>query len=130
LAEKGPEKYKHHIRKLILDNIENICQNKFASNIVEKTIRVWSHEFIEELFTKMQQTSKVNELPILLVLMQDNFANYVVQRLFEYGDENIKKRIYLFLKSFANEIVLKNNYSKHVYQSIESFFLPANYNYN
>ena len=57
--------------------------------------------------------------------MQDNYANYVVQKLFEFGDENIKKRIYGFLKKCDLEVINGNNFSKHVYQSIEKSILKG-----
>jgi hypothetical protein len=102
-----------------------MSSNKFASNVVEKTIACWAHDYIEDIFTIIQEPHPEKNLPIILVLMQDNYANYVMQKLFEFGDENIKKRIHAFLKSCDPEEIASNDYSKHVWGSIEKLVLKG-----
>ena len=50
LIEKGATKYKKKIREILLKKFLMMSYDKFASNVVEKSIDEWGLEFIEEVF--------------------------------------------------------------------------------
>lgn len=55
--------------------------------------------------------------------MRDAFGNYVIQRIFEYGNDEVKKALVKTLL-ISNESFLdvkKSNYGKHVVNMIEKY---------
>ena len=63
-----------------------------------------------------------DEIPIYK-LVRDAFGNYVIQRIFEFGNEDVKKVLVKTLLT-SNESFLevkKSNYGKHVVNMIEKY---------
>lgn len=88
LIEKGQEKYKTQLREILIDKFEPMSCDKFASNVIEKAIKIWGLNFIEDVFEKVQEVSEEGQKPLIIKLIQDNYGNYVIQDLFETADNN------------------------------------------
>jgi pumilio RNA-binding family len=120
LLEKGPEPEKEVLYEAIRKNFIKLSQNKFASNVTEKSVTFGSMEFRRQvlivLMGKMQ-----DETCALFTLMNHPFGNYVVQRLFEKGDDQLKKKMFQKLQSFELSEIRKNQFGKHVLGFIEKY---------
>jgi len=120
LIEKGPEPEKEMLYETIKRNFVKLSQNKFASNVTEKSVIHGSMDFKREvlktLMTKMQ-----DDYSALFFMMNHPFGNYVVQRLFECGDDGLKKKMFQKIQSFDLNEIRKNQYGKHVLGFIEKY---------
>jgi len=125
LLEKGPEPEKDILFETIRKNFIKLSQNKFASNVTEKSVIYGSMEFrrnvLNVLMNKMQDDSCA-----LFTLMNHPFGNYVVQRLFEKGDDGLKNKMFQKLKTFDLTEIRKNQFGKHVLSFIEKYMEDNN----
>ncbi|GJZ98593.1 pumilio homolog 1-like protein [Tanacetum coccineum] len=111
---------KPHERTCIIDQltgqIVQMSQQKFASNVVEKCLTFGTPEERQVLVTEMLGTTDENEP--LQVMMKDQFANYVVQKVLETCDDNQLETILNRIKVHLNALK-KYTYGKHIVARVE-----------
>ncbi|KAK9063407.1 hypothetical protein SSX86_017277 [Deinandra increscens subsp. villosa] len=111
---------KPHERKCIIDEltgqIVKMSQQKFASNVVEKCLTFGTPEERQTLVTEMLGTTDENEP--LQVMMKDQFANYVVQKVLETCDNQQLETILNRIKVHLNALK-KYTYGKHIVARVE-----------
>ncbi|KAL8257530.1 hypothetical protein R6Q59_029571 [Mikania micrantha] len=111
---------KPHERKCIIDEltgqIVQMSQQKFASNVVEKCLTFGTPEERQTLVTEMLGTTDENEP--LQVMMKDQFANYVVQKVLETCDDQQLETILNRIKVHLNALK-KYTYGKHIVARVE-----------
>ncbi|KAI3731106.1 hypothetical protein L1987_62289 [Smallanthus sonchifolius] len=111
---------KPHERKCIIDQltgqIVQMSQQKFASNVVEKCLTFGTPEERQTLVTEMLGTTDENEP--LQVMMKDQFANYVVQKVLETCDDQQLETILNRIKVHLNALK-KYTYGKHIVARVE-----------
>ncbi|XP_076891639.1 pumilio homolog 1-like isoform X2 [Bidens hawaiensis] len=111
---------KPHERKCIIDQltgqIVQMSQQKFASNVVEKCLTFGTPEERQTLVTEMLGTTDENEP--LQVMMKDQFANYVVQKVLETCDDQQLEMILNRIKVHLNTLK-KYTYGKHIVARVE-----------
>ncbi|KAM0043182.1 putative armadillo-like helical, nucleic acid binding NABP, pumilio domain-containing protein [Helianthus debilis subsp. tardiflorus] len=111
---------KPHERKCIIDQltgqIVQMSQQKFASNVVEKCLTFGTPEQRLTLVTEMLGTTDENEP--LQVMMKDQFANYVVQKVLETCDDQQLEMILNRIKVHLNALK-KYTYGKHIVARVE-----------
>ncbi|KAI3731105.1 hypothetical protein L1987_62288 [Smallanthus sonchifolius] len=111
---------KPHERKCIIDQltgqIVQMSQQKFASNVVEKCLTFGTPEERQTLVTEMLGTTDENEP--LQVMMKDQFANYVVQKVLETCDDKQLEMILNRIKVHLNALK-KYTYGKHIVARVE-----------
>ncbi|XP_076936568.1 pumilio homolog 2-like [Bidens hawaiensis] len=111
---------KPHERKCIIDQltgqIVQMSQQKFASNVVEKCLTFGTPEERRTLVTEMLGTTDENEP--LQVMMKDQFANYVVQKVLETCDDKQLEMILNRIKVHLNTLK-KYTYGKHIVVRVE-----------
>ncbi|KAK1415544.1 hypothetical protein QVD17_31327 [Tagetes erecta] len=111
---------KPHERKCIIDQltgqIVKMSQQKFASNVVEKCLTFGTPEERQILVTEMLGTTDENEP--LQVMMKDQFANYVVQKVLETCDDQQLETILNRIKVHLNALK-KYTYGKHIVARVE-----------
>ncbi|KAJ0764383.1 putative armadillo-like helical, nucleic acid binding NABP, pumilio domain-containing protein [Helianthus annuus] len=111
---------KPHERKCIIDQltgqIVQMSQQKFASNVVEKCLTFGTPEQRQTLVTEMLGTTDENEP--LQVMMKDQFANYVVQKVLETCDDRQLEMILNRIKVHLNALK-KYTYGKHIVARVE-----------
>lgn len=59
MAEKGSDVDKRELGKIIVANIMEMSLDKFASNVVERSMALWHADYVEQIF---EELSKVNKL--------------------------------------------------------------------
>lgn len=110
IIEKNPKKKILALK--ILQNSINYSQHKFASNVVEKCVAVLPQEYFKE-FIKNDSFGR----PFLVSMSTDKFANYVVQRIYEFLDSSDKRNFKDILLKYLGELKT-NSYAKHIISKI------------
>jgi len=120
LLEKGPQKEKDQLLTQLQPNFVRLSMNKFASNVTEKSVLHGSMDFKRGVKDVLLNTFHENKLG-LVALMNHPYGNYVVQRLFENSDDQVRLDIYKATQGEHAEELKKNNHGKHVMGFIEKF---------
>ena len=123
ILEKGKTKDKGLVIQQVKGNILSMSQHKFASNVVEKCIFNAAREdraaIIDEIVTV-----RPDGIQPLLVMMKDQFANYVVQRMLDLLDAD--QRDLLIQKIRAHVVTLrKYTYGKHIISKVDKYLSPG-----
>jgi len=94
-----------------------MSQHKFASNVIEKCIQFGAPKerqmIIEELVPR-------GDIAILLIMMKDQYANYVVQKVIDSVDEPTRDNIITKIKPHVPSL-RRYTYSKHTLSRIEKY---------
>lgn len=93
--------------------------HKFASNVIEKCIRGASEEERIVIFTEIIGDEGRWEYERIAVMVGDQFGNYVMQRIIEYGTEAQQDEIYDVVYAKYNSLY-RVNYAKHVIARLEN----------
>lgn len=93
--------------------------HKFASNVIEKCIRRATPEQREEIFAEIIGTPDYWENGRILKMVGDQFGNYVVQRIIEFGNEDQQNAIYEVVYDNADDLFTRN-YAKHVISRLQA----------
>ncbi|XP_027104391.2 pumilio homolog 1-like isoform X1 [Coffea arabica] len=115
LEHGKPEERTSIITKLI-GQIVQMSQQKFASNVVEKCLTFGTAEERQTLVNEMLGSTDENEP--LQVMMKDQFANYVVQKVLETCDDQQLELILNRIKVHLNALK-KYTYGKHIVARVE-----------
>lgn len=132
ILERGEAKDREEILKVVLGSVVNFSKHKFASNVIEKCIKYGTvsqrrrilHEILlgnEDLTIEL-----VDDESPLALMMKDQYANYVIQKLVEGFDaKSDEKRILVVkLRQYLKQISSKNSYGKHL-ASVEKMIIVA-----
>ncbi|EAR95132.3 pumilio-family RNA-binding repeat protein, putative (macronuclear) [Tetrahymena thermophila SB210] len=128
--------YSNYVIQLILEKLPNDCEinqqlnrallpyfidlstNKFGSNVVEKAIRFGDDYFREEIWKIISYQSEDGQFINLEILVNDQFANYVIQRYYEHCNSyTIKQQFEEILHILNNQSRLQQ-YGQHVRMQI------------
>ena len=103
------------------------CQHKFASNVMEKVyLRSNTEERNMLLHQLMQPATDIaaasnqdgETLSYLLVLMKDQYANYVVQQMIEQSDEGQRQMMVEHVRPQV-QLLRRFTYGKHIVARLE-----------
>lgn len=122
ILERGNPRDREEILKVVLGLVVNFSKHKFASNVIEKCIKFGTllqrKRILHEVMLGNEDTSVdvVGDLLPLALMMKDQYANYVIQKLVEGFDarSDEKKLLVAKLRQYLKQISLKNNYGKHL----------------
>ncbi|EPX74631.1 RNA-binding protein Puf3 [Schizosaccharomyces octosporus yFS286] len=119
ILKEGSEKDKKFVFNLIAKNLLYLSCHKFASNVVERCISYISEDDRAYIIQKTL-TEKVDNVSILMLMMKDKYANYVVQKLLEASND--KERDLLISYIYPHIATLKKyTYGKHLIMSVERY---------
>lgn len=119
VLERGkPDERSRLIRKLC-GQIVQLSQHKFASNVVEKCLEYGDSEVRELLVAEVVGLEDGNDN--LLVMMKDQYANYVVQKILETCTSN-QRDILLGRIRVHLHALRKYTYGKHIVARFEQVF--------
>ncbi|KAH7839721.1 hypothetical protein Vadar_007848 [Vaccinium darrowii] len=116
VLEHGKPHERSCIINKLIGQIVKMSQQKFASNVVEKCLAFGTPEERNILVNEMLGSTDENEP--LQVMMKDQFANYVVQKLLETCDDQQLEIILNRIKVHLNALK-KYTYGKHIVARVE-----------
>ncbi|KAJ1400950.1 Pumilio, RNA binding domain [Sesbania bispinosa] len=102
--------------KELTGQIVQMSQQKFASNVIEKCLTFGTPTERQLLVNEMLGSTDENEP--LQVMMKDQFANYVVQKVLETCDDQQLELILSRIKVHLNALK-KYTYGKHIVARVE-----------
>lgn len=132
ILERGDNEDRERILDVALGSIVNFSKHKFASNVIEKCIKHGTIEqrkrILHEVMLGNEDLSKesVEDDSPLALMMKDQYANYVIQKLVEGFDAKSqeKKNLVVKLRQYLKQISMRNNYGKHL-ASVEKMIIVA-----
>lgn len=106
-------------------------QHKFASNVIEKCLMFGStddkNNMINEVCSYTPPNEAVGGAPggALLTMMKDQYANYVVQKMFDVADIQQRKKLVQYIRPHI-QTLRKYTYGKHIITKLEKYFQKSN----
>ncbi|XP_004490876.1 pumilio homolog 1-like isoform X2 [Cicer arietinum] len=116
VLEHGKPDERSAIIKELTGQIVQMSQQKFASNVIEKCLTFGTAIERQVLVNEMIGSTDENEP--LQVMMKDQFANYVVQKVLETCDDQQLELILNRIKVHLNALK-KYTYGKHIVARVE-----------
>lgn len=87
--------------------------HKFASNVIEKCIRRANNEQRNAIFKEIIGEEDNFDVERIYKMVGDQFGNYVIQRIIEFGSETQQYAIYEVVHDHYDDLC-KRQYAKHV----------------
>ncbi|OHT02702.1 Pumilio-family RNA binding repeat containing protein [Tritrichomonas foetus] len=118
ILESGPDEDIAALIRAFKGNFYYFSIHKFASNVIEKCIRRANAEQRERIFKEIIGDDGRFEEKRILKMVTDQFGNYVMQRIIEYGNESQQNAIYEVVYDNYAEAT-KKTYARHVITRLE-----------
>lgn len=112
---------KSHVSALIkafTGHFYDFSIHKFASNVIEKCIRGAAQEEREKIFQEIMGDESHFEYERIMGMIGDQFGNYVIQRIIEYGTQSQQTAVYEVVYENYEELYTKP-YAKHVISRLQ-----------
>ena len=116
-------------------NVLHYSQHKYASNVIERCLREGAqqerHQLIEEVIGEhnADTLSKMMRDQVIVVLRKHKqnsvhlqFANYVIQRMFEVADDEYKTKMIGSIRPHIPNLK-RYNYGKHIMSKLEKWLI-------
>lgn len=123
VLERGKPHERRQIIGKLSGHIVKLSQHKFASNVVEKCLEYGGPAEQELIISEIVGHNEGNDN--LLVMMKDQFANYVVQKTLEICAENQRTILLNRIRAHAHALK-KYTYGKHIVARFEQVFGEEN----
>lgn len=132
ILERGHPEDREEILKVVLGSVVNFSKHKFASNVIEKCIKFGTFEQRKRILFEVMignenyDVEVVSDDSALALMMKDQYANYVIQKLVEgfNAKSEEKKLLVVKLRQYLKQISSKNTYGKHL-ASVEKMIIVA-----
>ncbi|KAI6191819.1 Maternal protein pumilio [Aphelenchoides bicaudatus] len=126
VIERGSDEDRDRIIEQIKGKVMTYAQHKFSSNVIEKCLTCGNNNHKTILITEAcGDGMNSSGQPLLLEMMKDQFANYVVQKMLDVADSNNRKKIMLAIKPHI-PMLRKFSYGKHIIAKLEKYFSKQN----
>ncbi|XVE98819.1 hypothetical protein REPUB_Repub03eG0141300 [Reevesia pubescens] len=119
VLERGKPEERSKIISKLSGHIVQLSQHKFASNVIEKCLEYGGPSERELIVEEVVGHTEGNDN--LLIMMKDQFANYVVQKIFETCTDNQRAILLSRIRSHAHALK-KYTYGKHIVARFEQLF--------
>ncbi|XP_021946008.1 maternal protein pumilio isoform X3 [Folsomia candida] len=127
VLEHGKPEDKAKIVNCVKGNVCPYAQHKFASNVVEKCVTYASRQdktiLIDEV-TSYNTDNGITTSP-LNIMMKDQYANYVVQKMIDVAEPSQRKMLMQRIRPHLAQL-RKYTYGKHIIAKLEKYFLKNN----
>ncbi|EPB75761.1 RNA binding repeat protein, Pumilio-family [Ancylostoma ceylanicum] len=127
VIEHGSNQDRDRIVQEVAGNVLRYAQHKFASNVIEKCLICAGSHHKTLLIDEVCGTPNDPQPPILL-MMKDQFANYVVQKMLDIADPVYRKKMMYAIKPHI-PVLRKYSYGKHIITKLEKYFQKQQYNH-
>ncbi len=133
VLEHGRRKDKSTVLAKMKGQIVQLSQHKFASNVVEKCVEYGTPQerviILEEILSGTTKGEYVvlgdvvadSFRPNLLIMMKDQFANYVIQKILDLLDDGDRETLIVRIKPHL-AILKKYTYGKHIIARVEKYY--------
>ena len=118
ILKSGERRYVSELIRSFTGHFYEFSVHKFASNVIEKCIRGATPEQREQIFEEVIGDGTGYKSDKILQLIKDQFGNYVIQRIIEFGTEDQQNAIYNVVCEAYDELITVN-YAKHVISRLE-----------
>lgn len=138
VLEHGKPDDKARIVAFIKGKVCSYSQHKFASNVVEKCVTYATRQdktvLIDEVTAYNTDNGNGNEMfgsnssvttSPLNIMMKDQFANYVVQKMIDVAEPSQRKMLMQRIRPHLAQL-RKYTYGKHIIAKLEKYFLKNN----
>ncbi|TPX66821.1 hypothetical protein SpCBS45565_g04235 [Spizellomyces sp. 'palustris'] len=115
VLERGKQQDKGMIVSKVRGQVLQLSKHKFASNVVEKCVAFGSKKDRQQLIDEVIQTRPDGTSPLIL-MMKDQFANYVVQKMLDVVDGEQREILVQRIKPHLPSLK-KYTYGKHLITS-------------
>ncbi|MCL4122838.1 UNVERIFIED_CONTAM: hypothetical protein GTU68_035464, partial [Idotea baltica] len=121
VLEHGKPEDKSKIVAVVRGAVMKLSQHKFASNVVEKCV---THATRSERAMLIEEVCGYGEgaHSNLLVLMKDQYANYVVQKMIDVAEQSQRKILMHKIRPHISTLK-KYTYGKHIIAKLEKYFM-------
>ncbi|XP_050422637.1 maternal protein pumilio-like isoform X2 [Adelges cooleyi] len=121
VLEHGKQEDKSKLICSVRGKVLTLSQHKFASNVVEKCV---THATRSERSILIEEVCSFND-NALHVMMKDQYANYVVQKMLDVCESSQRKVLMHKIRPhFAS--LRKYTYGKHIISKLEKYFMKSN----
>ncbi|PSN46785.1 Maternal protein pumilio, partial [Blattella germanica] len=120
VLEHGKPEDKSQIILSVRGKVLVLSQHKFASNVVEKCV---THATRAERAILIEEVCSFND-NALHVMMKDQYANYVVQKMIDVSEPAQRKVLMHKIRPHLNSL-RKYTYGKHIIAKLEKFFMKT-----
>uniref|UniRef100_A0A2S2NV76 Maternal protein pumilio n=1 Tax=Schizaphis graminum TaxID=13262 RepID=A0A2S2NV76_SCHGA len=121
VLEHGKQEDKSKLICSVRGKVLTLSQHKFASNVVEKCV---THATRSERSMLIEEVCGFND-NALHVMMKDQYANYVVQKMLDVCESSQRKVLMHKIRPhFAS--LRKYTYGKHIISKLEKYFMKSN----
>lgn len=122
ILEKGTAEDKRIIVSKIKGQVLNLSRHKFASNVVEKCVAHGGKADRQALIEEVITIRSDGVMP-LHVMMKDQFANYVIQKMLDVVDGDQQDLLITRIKPQIPTL-RKYTYGKHIITKVEKLLYP------
>ncbi|XP_014354788.2 maternal protein pumilio [Papilio machaon] len=120
VLEHGAAEDRARLVAAVRGKVLQLSQHKFASNVVEKCV---SHATRNERGLLIDELCGFND-NALHVMMKDQYANYVVQKMIDVAEPTQRKVLMHKIRPHIGSL-RKYTYGKHIIAKLEKFFMKA-----
>ncbi|XP_050308569.1 pumilio homolog 2-like isoform X3 [Anthonomus grandis grandis] len=120
VLEHGKPEDKSQLINSVRGKVLVLSQHKFASNVVEKCV---THATRAERALLIEEVCNFND-NALQVMMKDQYANYVVQKMIDVSEPTQRKVLMHKIRPHLNSL-RKYTYGKHIIAKLEKYFMKA-----
>lgn len=120
VLEHGAAEDRSRLVAAVRGKVLQLSQHKFASNVVEKCV---SHATRTERALLIDELCGFND-NALHVMMKDQYANYVVQKMIDVAEPTQRKVLMHKIRPHVGSL-RKYTYGKHIIAKLEKFFMKA-----
>ncbi|KAG2585052.1 hypothetical protein PVAP13_6KG357100 [Panicum virgatum] len=116
VLERGKSHERSQIITKLAGQVVTMSQNKFASNVIEKSFQ--HGDIVERDLLIRQIVEQTEGNDNLLAMMKDQYANYVVQKILETCNESQRELLLSRVKGHL-QALRKYTYGKHIVSRVE-----------
>ncbi|KAJ0181368.1 hypothetical protein K1T71_003453 [Dendrolimus kikuchii] len=120
VLEHGAAEDRARLVAAVRGKVLQLSQHKFASNVVEKCV---THATRNERALLIDELCGFND-NALHVMMKDQYANYVVQKMIDVAEPTQRKVLMHKIRPHIGSL-RKYTYGKHIIAKLEKFFMKA-----
>ena len=115
---------KQDVIDIISENVIEFSKHKFASNVVEKAVLYGTKEQKSLIISKILPRDKEHAMNLednapMILMMRDQFANYVVQKLVTVTEGDGKKLIVIAIRAYLDKLNKSNSLGNRHLASVE-----------